>query len=141
MFWHGCVVSIVLWLWCGVFALFITGFLVGVQLVAYVDVDRGHTWDGDFLSEGAMACVTTCNAVFRSEISAHDLETVAAFSATFVDAERFLVVWFNGRTLVPEADWVRIFDLNEELASLSVADKLSFMDWLVASYLYFCLLS
>jgi hypothetical protein len=49
-------------------------------------------------------------------------------------------VWFHGNTAFPEADWVRLFEVNVELAGLSIADKISLRDWLVASYLYFCLL-
>jgi hypothetical protein len=37
--------------------------------------------------------------------------------------------------VVPEADWVRMFQLNEEPAGLSDFDELSLMDWLVASHL------
>jgi hypothetical protein len=61
--------------------------LVGKRIVAYVDVDVGHTWTGEFLSEDAMACIAICNGVFSGELFVHDLGEVAAFSGTFVDAE------------------------------------------------------
>jgi hypothetical protein len=51
-----------------------------------------------------------------------------------------VVVWLDGNTGFPAADWVRLFEVNVELAGLSLADKLSLLDWLVASHLYSCLL-
>jgi hypothetical protein len=85
------------WLWCTVrflvvFWLFWRRVLVGVQIVAYVDVDAGHTWAGHFLTEGSMACIATCKSVFGQALPALDLDAVVAFSGTFDAAERFVVV-------------------------------------------------
>jgi hypothetical protein len=111
-----------------------------VQIVAYVDVDAGHTWAGHFLTEGSMACIATCRAVIGHALPAQALEAVVAFSGTFDAAERFVVVWFHGNTAFPEADWVRLFEVSVELAGLSLAVVISLLDWLVASYMCICLL-
>jgi hypothetical protein len=89
----GCVVLSVSW---RAFGSFLQRVLVDVQIVAYVDVDAGHTWAGHFLTEGSMACIATCNAVFGHALSAPDLEAVPALSGTFDAAERFVVLWLCG---------------------------------------------